>query len=84
MCLRRQYKNQKNMQILIISAPFFGYQESIGNAFKALGHNVHIETYDEPIHPFKGILKWKRKFATESQREKLYKKSCDKYNEYIK
>lgn len=84
MCLWRQHKNQKNMQILIISTPFFGYQESIGNAFKSLGHNVSIETYDEPIHPFKGILKWKRKFATESQRKMLYKKSCDEYNEYIK
>jgi hypothetical protein len=38
-------------KVLIISSPFFDYQKSVGKAFKALGYEVKIETYDEPIHP---------------------------------
>lgn len=67
---------------LIISSPFFGYHESVARAFMKLGYDVQIETYDEPIHPFKGLLKWGHKFAI--NKEKLRAKSRAKYNEYIK
>lgn len=68
-------------KVLIISSPFFDYQISVGRAFKALGYDVKIETYDEPIHPFKGILKWRHKFA--KNKERLRAKSKAKYNAYI-
>ena len=68
-------------KVLIISAPFFDYQISVAKAFLALGHQVKIETYDEPIHPFKGILKWRHKFAI--NKERLREKSRLKYKEYI-
>lgn len=69
-------------KVLIISSPFFDYQISVGKAFKALGYDVRIEIYDEPIHPFKGLLKWKHKFAKD--KEKLRAQSRAKYDAYIK
>lgn len=68
-------------KVLIISSPFFGYQDSVANAFSDLGYQVRIETYDEPIHPFKGLLKWRHKFS--NNREALIQKSREKYATYI-
>lgn len=69
-------------KVLIISSPFFDYQISVGKAFEALGYQVKIETYDEPIHPFKGLLKWQHKFSC--NKEKLRATSRAKYDIYIK
>jgi spore maturation protein CgeB len=69
-------------KVLIISTPFFGYHESVGRAFSGLGYDIYIATYDEPIHPFKGLLKWQHKFARD--REKLTVKSRQKYDIYIR
>jgi spore maturation protein CgeB len=69
-------------KVLIISPLFFDYQKSIGNAFEELGYETKIETYDEPIHPFKGLLKWRHKFSL--NKEKLRAKSRAKYNNYIR
>jgi len=66
---------------LIISSPFFDYQISVGNAFKKLGYEVRIETYDEPIHPFKGFLRLRHKFSL--HKEALREKSRLKYKSYI-
>ena len=68
-------------KVLIISAPFFGYQNSVGKAFQYLGFDVRIETYDEPIHPFRGILRWRHKLAI--NKEPLREKSRLKYKQYI-
>ena len=68
-------------KVLIISAPFFDYQVSVGRAFRKLGYDVHIETYDEPIHPFKGLLKWRHKFSP--RKEQLRQASRLKYKQYI-
>lgn len=67
--------------MLIVSSPFFDYQVSVGKAFESLGFDVRIETYDEPIHPFKGLLRWQHKFSF--NREKLREKSRQKYKTYI-
>lgn len=69
-------------KVLIISSPFFDYQTSVGRAFADLNYEVLIETYDEPIHPFKGLLRWRHKLAKNKQ--KLRDKSKQKYNSYIK
>lgn len=68
-------------KVLIISSPFFGYQESVGRAFEQLGYRVRIETYDEPIHPFRGLLRWRHKLAI--NKERLREKSRQKYKLYI-
>lgn len=69
------------MKVLIVSPPFFGYQKSVGEAFKAIGYEVYIETFDEPVHPFKGWNKWHHKFSINQQ--KLRDQSKKKYNKYI-
>lgn len=69
-------------RVLIISSPYFGYQNSVGRAFQALNYEVRIETYDEPIHPFKGLLRWRHKFAV--NKERLRAKSRALYDIYIK
>lgn len=69
-------------KVLIISSPFFDYQISVGHVFEELGYEVRIETYDEPIHPFKGLLKWRHKFS--SRKEELRADSRAKYDLYIK
>jgi spore maturation protein CgeB len=69
-------------RVLIISSPFFGYQESVGRAFAEMGYETKIETYDEPIHPFKGFFKWRHKFAID--KEKLKAESRKKYDIYIR
>jgi len=69
-------------KVLIVSSPFFGYQESVARAFNTLGYSTRVEIYDEPIHPFKGWLKWRHKFAID--KEKLREKSRKKYSMYIK
>ncbi len=68
-------------KVLIISAPFFDYQISVAKAFQALGYEVKIETYDEPIHPFRGLLRWRHKFSC--NKEALREKSRQKYKKYI-
>ena len=68
-------------KVLIISTPFFDYQISIGRAFRELGFEVKIETFDEPIHPFKGLLRWRHKFSW--NKEALREKSRQKYKKYI-
>ena len=69
-------------KVLIISSPFFGYHESVGRAFEKLGYEVKIETYDEPIHPFRGLLRWQHKFSF--NKEKLRAKSRAQYDQFIK
>lgn len=68
-------------KVLIVSSPFFGYQKSVGDAFESLGFEVKIETYDEPIHPFRGLLRWRHKFSL--NKEALREKSRQKYKLYI-
>lgn len=68
-------------RVLIISSPFFDYPQSVGRAFAQQGWEVRIETYDEPIHPFHGWLKWRHKFSR--HREQLKEKSREAYATYI-
>lgn len=69
-------------RVLIISSNYFGYHLSVARAFEKLGFEIKVETYDEPIHPFKGLLKWRHKFSFD--KESLRQKSRAKYNNYIK
>ncbi len=71
-------------KVLIISSPFFDYQKSVGRAFEELGYEVRIETYDEPIHPFKGLLRWRHKLASQARKEVLRQRSRERYDTYIR
>lgn len=69
-------------KVLIIGPNFFSINDSISNAFVALGWETYIEAYDNPIHPFKGWNRWRHKFSF--NREKLKEKSRVLYNTYIR
>jgi len=69
-------------KVLIISPHFFDYEKSIGKAFQYYNYEVHLETFDQPIHPFKGLLKWQHKFSF--NRENLREKHIAKYQNYIR
>jgi phage antirepressor YoqD-like protein len=71
----------KMSKILIIGPNYFNFNQSLKNAFQALNWDVHLESYDEPIHPFSGWLKWQHKFSL--NREKLREKHTEKYQKYI-
>jgi spore maturation protein CgeB len=68
-------------KILIIGPQYFNFNQSIKDVFISLGWEVHLESYDEPIHPFSGWLKWQHKFSP--NREKLREKYTVKYQKYI-
>lgn len=68
-------------KVLIISADFFDYHISIAKAFEALGYETKIETYDEPVHPFRGLMKWRHKFSW--NKVCLRDKSRQRYSQYI-
>lgn len=69
-------------RVLIVSADFFGYQNSVARAFEKIGFDTKTVTYDEPIHPFRGLLKWRHKFS--HNREALRAESRAKYAVYIR
>ena len=67
--------------VLIIGPNFFNFNQSLEGVFLSLSWGVHLEAYDEPIHPFRGWVKWKHKFSL--NREKLKEKQSEKYQKYI-
>ena len=69
-------------KVLIIGPNFFNFNQSMKDAFQTLGWEVHLESYDEPIHPFKGVLKWRHKFSF--NRKSLKQKFREKYARYIR
>ena len=69
-------------KILLISADFFGYQDSVARAFERQGFQTKVVTYDEPVHPFRGLLKWRHKFSC--RKEQLRAKSRQRYALYIR
>lgn len=69
-------------KVLIISTPFFGYQNSVARAFKSYGFETQIDTYELPVNPFKGRNKWEHKFCRD--REAFEQKNYALYNAYIK
>ncbi|MDR3705524.1 MAG: glycosyltransferase [Paludibacteraceae bacterium] len=68
-------------KVLIIGPNFFEINKSIADAFTQMGWTTYIESYDNPIHPFKGWTKWQHKFF--SNKEKLRERSRINYASFI-
>ena len=69
------------MKVLIIGSNYFNFNDSVKEAFELLGWQAIVDGYDNPIHPFKGLIKWQHKFSY--NKEKLRDKQAKKYNQYI-
>jgi len=68
-------------KLLLIGPNYFNFNNSVKAAFENLGWSVHVEGYDTPIHPFKGMMKWRRKFSL--NRNKLKQKQDAKFNHSV-
>ncbi len=69
------------MPKVLIIGPMVGYNKSVADAFVQLNWEVEVETYNIPLHPFKGWLRWKHKLSF--NRERLKAKNREKYNRFI-
>lgn len=68
-------------KVLIIGSNYFNYITSVSNAFKALGWETQTETYELPVHPFKGKLKWKHKLSFD--KTSIVNQNRIDYSQYI-
>lgn len=67
---------------LIIGPSFFYFNQSIANAFEALGFQTEVVTYDEPVHPFHLKNKILHKFSP--HKEQLKEKSRSLFNASVR
>ncbi|MDL2207997.1 glycosyltransferase [Parabacteroides sp. OttesenSCG-928-O15] len=68
-------------KVLIIGPSFFYFNQSIADAFDALGWETQIVSFDEPVHPFHLKNKILHKFSP--RKEKLKEKSRRLFNTSI-
>lgn len=69
-------------KVLLIGPNFHYFLVSITRAFEACGYEVHTCAYDNPIHPYTTLNKWKYKFAQD--KEALKQQSRRHYDSYIR
>lgn len=67
--------------VLIIGPNYFNFLTATENAFERLGWSTAVESYDNPIHPYTNLMKWRWKLSR--HRDLLQKKSRNDYNAYI-
>lgn len=68
-------------KILIIGPNYFDYVNKIAVVFQNKGYDTYVEEFDDPIHPFVGITKFKYKFSCNREKDKEI--SRKKYQTYI-
>lgn len=67
--------------VLIIGPNYFNFLTATDNAFKRLGWRTAVESYDNPIHPYTTLMKWRWKLSL--NRDGMQTKSRREYNAYI-
>ena len=67
--------------VLIIGPNYFNFLTAVENAFKRSGWDTAVESYDNPIHPYTTLMKWRWKLSR--HRDRLQAKSRGDYNSYI-
>ncbi len=70
------------MKVLIIGPNFYNFISATGDVFASFGWDVRTEAYDNPVHPFRGYLKFKHKFSC--NKEKVREQNRRFYQPYIK
>lgn len=70
-----------NTTVLIIGPNYFNYLTATENAFKRLGWDAVLESYDNPIHPYTFFMRLRWKLS--HSRNQLQDKSRKIYNAYI-
>lgn len=67
--------------VLIIGPNYFNFLSATKGAFERMGWNVAVEGYDNPIHPYTPVMKWRWKLSR--HRDRLQRQSREEYNRYI-
>ena len=68
-------------RVLIIGPQYYHYLNACEYAFKELGWEAIVESYDNPIHPYTTTMKWRYKLSRD--KEALQRKSRMAYATYI-
>ena len=69
------------MKILIIGPRYYNYLDAAAAAFGKLGHEVVVEPYDNPIHPYTPMMKVRYKLSR--HKERLQERSRTLFNAFI-
>lgn len=67
-------------RVLIIGPRYYNYLSACEYAFKELRWDAYVESYDNPIHPYTTLMKWRYKLGNKAV---LQRKSREAYKEYI-
>lgn len=68
-------------KVLIIGPRYFNFISACRSGFMKQGWNVITEEYDNPVHPFRGLWKWKHKIAR--NKETIRQQNRISYQPYI-
>lgn len=68
-------------RVLIIGPQYYHYLNACEYAFKELGWEAIVESYDNPIHPYTTTMKWRYKLSRD--KDTLHRKSRMAYATYI-
>ena len=69
-------------KVLIIGPRYFNFISACKSGFLKHGWEVETEEYDNPVHPFRGIWKWRHKIA--HNKEIVRQQNRVPYQPYIK
>src|SRR5574344_61489 len=69
-------------KVLIIGPRYFNFISACKSGFLKHGWEVETEEYDNPVHPFRGIWKWRHKIA--HNKEIVRQQNRVSYQPYIK
>ena len=68
-------------RILVIGPNYFNFLNAVSESFRKLGHEVHTDGYDNPVHPYNAFNRFRWKIA--SNRVKMLENSRRLYAEHI-
>lgn len=69
------------MKVLVIGPRFHYFNQSVESAFAALGHEVKVVAYDNPVHPYS--LANKIRYKLSSDKDQMKKQSREASKEYF-
>jgi hypothetical protein len=52
-----------SQRVLIVAPRFHYFMQCVAKAFEALGWETQVETYDNPVHPYTRVNRWRYKLS---------------------
>jgi len=76
-------KKETVNKVLIVGPRYFNFLEATANAFRLLGWDTVIDSYDNPVHPYTTVMKWRYKLSGRKGRDRIQDISRQNYNNHI-